>query len=218
MKTDCVLEHITDITDVLKAHNEQGRGVFFVVNHGGHEDGDIDRINAHFCEMDDIPLEEQLKRVWDFPLEPSLIVKTRKSLHCYCLMENADIQRFRIVQKKLIAQFGADPACVNESRVFRLPGYYHCKEEPLLVECIKFNPEKRYTQEQLEAVLPEFPDEHTPGRPGAPGGPVEPMRDRGKQKGLVLVGRNCAYTALQEERKDAQGAGLVRHDHKPRRL
>lgn len=83
-KIDCYLEHFADVADTLKTHNDQGRGVFFTVNYGGHEDSDITRVNAQFCEMDDIPLEEQLARVQAFPLEPSLIVKTRKSLHCYC--------------------------------------------------------------------------------------------------------------------------------------
>jgi len=199
MKTESILEHITDITDNLKAHNEKGRGIYFVVNHGGHEDSAINRINAHFCEMDDVPLEEQLKRVWDFPLEPSLIVKTRKSLHCYWLMQHAEVSRFRHIQKKLIAHFNADPACVNESRVFRLPGYYHCKEEPLLVECIKFSPEKRYTQEQLETVLPDLPEENRAGMSAAPDSPV---RDRGTQKGLVLVGRACSF--IQHCKKNAK--------------
>jgi hypothetical protein len=49
-----------------------------------------------------------------------------------------------------------------DERVFRLPGFYHCKEEPIMVECIKFNPELRYTQEQLETVLPDIPDEPAP--------------------------------------------------------
>lgn len=58
-----------------------------------------------------------------------------------------------------MAQFGGDPACINESRVFRLPGFYHCKAEPVMVECVKFNPELRYTQAELEAHLPQIPDE-----------------------------------------------------------
>ncbi len=150
-KLECTLEGYSDIAETLRLHNEQNRGVYFVINFGGHEDADIVRINAQFMEMDDLPLEEQLVKIQAFPLEPSLIVKTRKSLHCYWLMTNAKKEKFRYIQKQLIAHFGADSACINESRVFRLPGFFHCKEEPILVECIKYNPELRYTQEQLEA-------------------------------------------------------------------
>jgi len=139
-KLECVLENFSDIYDTLKAHNDQGRGVYFVVNFGGHEDESITRINAQFMECDNLPLEEQLAKIQAFPLEPSLIVKTRKSLHCYWLIKNGDMSAFRRVQRKLIAYFVSDPACVNESRVFRLPGFYHHKEEPVLVETLKFNP------------------------------------------------------------------------------
>jgi putative DNA primase/helicase len=189
-KISCVLEGFSDVVDELRNHNERGRGVFFVINHGGHEDAQITRINAQFAEMDDISLEEQLKKIQQFPLEPSMIVKTRKSLHCYWLIKNANVGKFRHIQKRLIAQFGADAACINESRVFRLPGFMHCKEEPLLVECVKFNPELRYTQEQLEAVLPEIPDEP------APTGFTQtnkPKLEHGTQKGLPLVGRRCDF-------------------------
>ncbi|WP_228725095.1 phage/plasmid primase, P4 family [Caproicibacter fermentans] len=189
--------HFDKIVDTLKAHNEQNRGIYFVINYGGHEDSEITRINAQFMECDNISLEEQLAKIQAFPLEASLIVRTRKSLHCYWLMKNAKAERFRAIQKRLIAYFGADPACVNESRVFRLPGFLHCKEEPVLVECIKFNPELRYTQKELEAVLPELPEESEPPRAAS-----SPIKDRGTQKGLVLMGRRCAF--IQHCKRDAK--------------
>ncbi|MDR2712255.1 MAG: RepB family DNA primase [Clostridiales bacterium] len=156
-KLECTLEGFSDIADSLRLHNKQQRGVYFVINYGGHEDADISRINAQFMEMDNLPLEEQLAKIQAFQLEPSLIVKTRKSLHCYWLVKNAKKDNFRHIQKQLVAYFGSDPACINESRVFRLPGFYHHKEDAILVECIKFNPELRYTQDQLGAALPEIP-------------------------------------------------------------
>jgi len=45
--------------------------------------------------------------------------------------------------------------CQNESRCMRIPGFYHSKQEPVMVECIKFNPELRYTQQDLQAILPQ---------------------------------------------------------------
>ncbi|MCL1874030.1 MAG: phage/plasmid primase, P4 family [Clostridiales bacterium] len=180
----------------LKEHNNQNRGIFFVVNYGGHEDNQIKRVNAQFVEMDDTTLEEQLARVQGFPLEPSLIVKTRKSLHCYWLMKDASVERFRHIQKQLVAQFSGDPNCINESRVFRLPGFMHCKEEPLMVESIKFNPEIRYTQGQLSETLPEVPYEPVPA------GSREPIREKGTQKGLVITGKRCLF--LQHCKRNAK--------------
>jgi len=186
-KERCKLEEFSAILERLIEHNRHNRGIFCVVNKGGDEDSQIDRINAHFMECDNLPLEEQLEKIRAFPLEPSLIVKTRKSLHCYWLMKDADVSRFRHIQKQLIAHFGADPACVNESRVLRVPGFYHCKEEPVLVECIKYNPELRYSQAQLEKYLPTIPlSESDPPKNGA-------ALKRGTQKGLMIVGHKCEF-------------------------
>jgi putative DNA primase/helicase len=151
-KLETTVGQIDKMMKTLNKHNAKNRGIYFVVNYGGHEDIDISRINAQFVECDDLSFGEQMEIIKAFPLEPSLIVKTRKSLHTYWLVKDADVSSFRRVQKRLIAQFQGDKSCVNESRVLRLPGFYHCKGEPVMVECVKFNPELRYTQAELEAV------------------------------------------------------------------
>ncbi|MDU2660551.1 MAG: phage/plasmid primase, P4 family [Clostridioides difficile] len=138
---------------VLMAHNEANRGIFFVVNSGGNSDRKINKINAQFFECDTLSLEEQLDNISKFPLEPSIIVQTKKSLHVYFLIKNGKVEKFRDIQKKLAKHFNGDGSCINESRVMRVPGFYHCKEEPVRVKCIKFNPNLFYTQEDLEREL-----------------------------------------------------------------
>ncbi len=189
-KLECQLGAFSDINEALERHNKADRGVFFVVNSGGHEDEAINRINAQFVEMDNCSFEEQLQKVQSFPLEPSIIVKTQKSLHCYCLMKSsAKVEKFRHIQRQLVKQFSGDPKCINESRVMRIPGFYHCKGDPVLVQCIKFNPELRYTQEQLSAKLPDIPKEESYQKR------VEStdIKERGQQKGLSLMGRKCPF-------------------------
>ncbi|HFD2049803.1 phage/plasmid primase, P4 family [Clostridium perfringens] len=138
---------------VLMAHNEANRGIFFVVNSGGNSDRKINKINAQFFECDTLSLEDQLENISKFPLEPSIIVQTKKSLHVYFLIKNGKVEKFRDIQKKLAKHFNGDGSCINESRVMRVPGFYHCKEEPVRVKCIKFNPKLFYTQEDLEKEL-----------------------------------------------------------------
>lgn len=186
-KLESASGRFTGMHKTMDVHNQQNRGVFFVVNYGGHEDPQIKRINAQFVEMDDIPPEEQLEKVKAFPLEPSLIVKTRRSLHCYWLMKDAEVPRFRHIQRQLVAHFSGDGACINLSRVMRIPGFLHCKEEPISVECIKFNPEIRYTQDQLAEHLPDVAYEQEPGTA------TSSIRNRGTQKGLVSSGKRCAF-------------------------
>ena len=182
-KLESAAGKIGGIVEQLQKHNKQGRGIYFVVNYGGHEDVDITRINAQFVECDSLSFDEQMAQIEAFSLPPSLIVKTAKSLHCYWLMKSARVDDFRHVQKRLVAQFHGDPACINESRVFRLPGFYHCKGEPIMVECVKFAPELRYAQAELAAALPEVPDDVAVNAPA----PV------GSRKGLALVGRRCLF-------------------------
>lgn len=188
-KLECEVGKISTIVDTLQKHNKKSRGIFFVVNYGGHEDTDITRINAQFVECDSLGFDEQLAAINAFPLPPSLIVKTQKSLHSYWLMKDAKddlesrVLSFRRVQKRLIAQFNGDKTCINESRVLRVPGFYHCKGEPILVTCIKFNPELRYTQSELEAVLPAITDEPHAAAP----------LPKGTRKGLALVGKRCLF-------------------------
>ena len=189
-KLECTLEDFHGTEETLKRHNDADRGVFFVVNSGGHDDADINRINAQFVEMDDLSFEEQLENVNAFKFPPSIIVKTAKSLHCYWLMKsNADVKRFRHIQKQLVKYFSGDSKCVNESRVLRIPGFYHRKGEPILVQCIKFNPEIRYTQDQLAAELPVIPDEPEHVKPAENAS----ASDKGHQRGLSLVGRKCPF-------------------------
>jgi len=179
--------YFDSIYETLLKHNIEERGIFYVVNYGGNSDADITRINAQFVENDDLPLKEQLAVIKAFPLEPSLIVRTQKSLHTYWLIKDGDVKKFRRIQRGLIAHFNADPKCENESRVFRLPGFHHYKHDPVMVEVIKFNPELRYTQKQLEVVLPEVPEDN-------PSTPTKPAStDRGNQLGIKTVGLRCHF-------------------------
>ena len=195
-KLECECGKYMGIEDTLKKHNSQNRGIFFVVNYGGQDDEAISRINAQFFEMDSGTFEEQQKKVDTFPLPPSMIIKTQKSLHVYYFLDGtAKVERFRSIQKQLVKQFDGDPVCVNESRVMRLPGFYHCKKEPVMVECISFHPERKYTQDQLSDALPVL-DEN----------PIE--KKNGSGKGLDIVMRSCDF--LQHCRDDA--ASLSEHD------
>ncbi|MBQ7574011.1 MAG: DUF927 domain-containing protein [Clostridia bacterium] len=179
------LSNIQNLFPALKQHNEKHRGVFFVVNSGGHRDNEITRVNAQFVEMDTGSFGEQQAKIDSFKLKPSIIVRTKKSLHCYWLINNGDIKQFRDIQLRLVKQFDGDSMCQNESRCMRLPGFYHSKQEPVMVECIKFKPEIKYTQAELSKMLPKV---QMPEHDGA---------SRTEFKGVVGSGQRlmdkCAY-------------------------
>lgn len=184
-KLSCKCAEYKSIEPELKRHNSLGRGVFYVVNSGGQTDDSITRINAQFVEMDHGTFEEQWKKVDAFKLPPSMVIQTRKSLHVYWFVDkSANVSSFREIQKRLVKHFNGDPACVNESRVMRLPGFNHCKTDtPVMVTCVCFHPERRYTQEQLSDVLPMLGE-----------GAAMPIERRsGTEKGVDIVMRSCLF-------------------------
>lgn len=187
-KLTCECGKYETIEEDLKRHNSMNRAISFVVNYGGHDDGSITRINAQFVEMDNCSFEEQQKKIDAFPLPPSMIIKTQKSLHVYWFMDkSAEVSRFRGIQKALVKHFDGDPMCVNESRAMRLPGFMHCKKEiPVEVTCICFHPERKYSQDQLAEALPEISSM-----------PLEtqqtPPSTDGNEKGLQIVMSACDF-------------------------
>jgi putative DNA primase/helicase len=200
LKLECDVGKFPQLTETLQKHNSENRGIFFVVNTGGNNDNEITRINAQFVESDEGTFEEQWARIEAFPIQPSLVVKTRKSLHCYWLVKNAEVGKFRRIQKQLVAQFNGDPNCVNESRVLRIPGFYHCKREPVMVEVVEFHPERRYTQFELSETLPKIAEENEQSSPH--------YNTSGTRKGMAQVGKRCDFMQYCKANAAALPEGL----------
>jgi len=155
------LEDVGDDTTAaeLGGWNRSG-GVYFVVNAGGNRDKRIKTYVAAFVENDVLSVEEQHKRLDSAPLPPSIRVETRKSVHAYWLLTpGCSKDDWKQVQCRLIAYFDGDPAIKNASRVMRVPGFDHLKlvdgvlqRKP--VECVEFEPERRYSIEELLKAFP----------------------------------------------------------------
>lgn len=138
--------------------NANNYGMYFAVN-GGHSKNAVRENSfprAQFSEIDDQSFEEQTELINSFPLSPSIIVKTKKSLHCYWLIDDGNFTRWVDIQERLIKWFHSDGKIKDESRVMRIPGFFHCKDKNNKAFCdlVKFDPNIRYTQDQLLEVLP----------------------------------------------------------------
>ncbi|MGI8542155.1 MAG: DUF3987 domain-containing protein [Aridibacter sp.] len=139
------------------------RGIYFVVNSGGDTDEQINRFNAIFVENDEKTLAEQNRALDKCPIPTSIRVETKKSIHAYWLLnENCSADIWSDLQQRLIGYFDGDPVIKNPSRVMRLPFFQHLTYNPnvtgnyehKLVEVKQFNPEIRYSIEQLQAAFP----------------------------------------------------------------
>lgn len=136
-------------------------GVHISIN-SAHRDKDVTKVYAQFFEVDDKSLEEQWKLIEGLKLEPSIIVKTRKSYHVYFLIRDGKIKRFREIQERLAYTFGGDMQKRSESTCMRIPGFYHNKKEPVAVKLIKCSPNLTYTQDELVKGLSLL---RVPGKP-----------------------------------------------------
>jgi P4 family phage/plasmid primase-like protien len=158
-------------------HENQSRGIYFVVNSGGSDDQSITRYNAFFAEIDDRSIEEQHRLYDTCPLPPSIRVETKKSVHAYWLIDgDATRHEWKDIQARLIAFFNSDRTIRNESRVLRLPGFNHISldrsgvRQYKAVEIAAFHPERRYTVEQMQRAFPEVPES---SRVNTPDGLIE---------------------------------------------
>ena len=111
---------------------EEGRGVYVVINNGGDTDSSITDCKAFFYEHDDIPKSEQLD-LWQklgLPL-PSIRVDTGgKSIHNYWILKKAiDPKTWKPIQERLLDYADADRSLKNPSRVMRLPGTHYMHKD-----------------------------------------------------------------------------------------
>lgn len=145
----------------LESLNET-HGLYFVVNEGGDSDADITRFAACFVESDTASISEQHSRLDAAPFLPSIRVETKKSVHAYFLIDGGcTAEEWRDVQRRLIAYFDGDRNIRNPSRVMRLPFFDHLSVsadsseiERKPVALVEFQPERRYTLEQMCDAFP----------------------------------------------------------------
>lgn len=144
---------------LIEQWQQEGRGIYIVINDGGDKDSDITHCRAIFCEWDNRPVEWQVT-AWkelDLP-EPSLQVATGgKSIHNYWIFAEAlSPDRWLPLQARLLEYTQADQTTRNLSRVLRLPGTFYADGSGALIDKVSIihNSEKYYTYDQLDSAIP----------------------------------------------------------------
>ena len=145
-------------TTVEEWQNE-GRGVYAVINDGGDTDSEITQCRAVFCEWDDRPKEWQVDAWKDLGLpEPTIQVDTGgKSIHNYWVFaEPISVDDWKSLQTRLLDHADADRSLKNPSRVMRLPGTFHIDGDgnPGGLTTIIHTSDSYYTVRDIEKGLP----------------------------------------------------------------
>ena len=147
-----------ELKDELVSLNNKGAGIFVTINKTngeGRTKKDIEALRACFFDKDDGAIMSP------FPSPPTMLVKTAAGYHgYYCFNSIMDantenVNKFRLMQQRLADFFVSDKSVKDESRVLRLPGFYHIKDvnNPTLIETVTIN-EEYYSLPELEDLFP----------------------------------------------------------------
>ena len=146
----------------IEKYQREGRGVYFVINGGGHKNEDVVSGRAIFIEHDDLPKELQLN-LWqtlELP-KPTFQVDTGgKSIHSYWVFEQPiSTEQWCPLQKDLLEFADADRSIKNPARVMRLAGAWHISMNELgkpvynQSQLVSSSGHK-YSYEQLRTAIP----------------------------------------------------------------
>ncbi len=134
----------TQYKETLLRENEQGAGIFVTVNKTdgkGRKVENIIGIRAVFVDLDGSPLDPILSA----PLSPHMIIESSPHrYHAYWIVEGIKLEQFSLIQKYLSSRFQGDTQVHDLSRVMRLPGFFHQKQETFLTKIIQESGEQPF--------------------------------------------------------------------------
>lgn len=136
--------------------NEKGAGIFFSPNgfskFSGRKEKDCDIINYWFVDIEGYPKPEQLKKIRESKLQPSILIETKNGYHAYWKIKGTASYWHKVIDN-LIEFFGSDLAISSLNEVLRFPGFFHKKAEAFLIKPIQVN-ENEYSEEEMLKAFP----------------------------------------------------------------
>jgi hypothetical protein len=156
VKPQKYLGKIDDYSQRLSYQNQQGAGIFWVVNPTdgkGQTDSNIIGVRALFLDLDGAPLDPVLRT----QALPHVILETSPGKHhAYWLITSGfPVSEFSRYQKALARRFNGDVAISNPSRVMRIPGFFHMKDRdnPFMSRSVSMIEQMPYDPQDLIEAL-----------------------------------------------------------------
>ncbi|MCL1893617.1 MAG: hypothetical protein FWG02_05200 [Holophagaceae bacterium] len=165
---------------VLGHFNAQGAAICKSANPTdgkGRGFANVTEIVVYFADLDDKYATKPFN-IDELPLKPSCVVKTKNGWHIYLVLKTPVIvepwlideyhRELKAIQR-VLEPFGADPTVCQINRVLRVPGYYHRKTTPALVELESITDQK-YTRDEIREAfdIRELPSLFEPESPPMP--------------------------------------------------
>lgn len=137
----------------LEQFNEQGAGVFVMVNRGdgrARKNSNVVAVRAIFLDLDGAPLEPVLKA----PIAPAIVCESSPGkYHAYWPVRDMPLADFRGAQRALATCYGGDPVVSDLARVMRMPGHMHRKGEPFRSRLLHCDPVQPWPWTELAEAL-----------------------------------------------------------------
>lgn len=130
---------LSQCASTLAQLNQQGAGVFFMVNQGdqkGRKKENVVRVRALFVDLDGARREP----VMSSSVKPHITVESSPGrYHAYWLVKDCPLDQFTHLQAALAAKFNSDPVVKDLPRVMRLPGFFHQKNGAFMTRILSEN-------------------------------------------------------------------------------
>jgi len=89
------------------------------------------------------------------PLQTHLVVQSSPNkYHLYWLVNDVALSDFGTLQQALAEHYGTDPSVKDLPRVMRLPGFYHRKGEPVMVQLLEARDHASYNPADIFSAWP----------------------------------------------------------------
>lgn len=130
---------IEEMWSILCQYNNDGYGVFCNINTMdgvGKEMSNVAHIRAHVIDLDDpLTAEVSFKQAVAHNPSPQFYVQSSPGkYHIYWVVEPyAGNEYYTIHQRKLAQLFNSDKSIIDAARVMRVPGFFHQKNDPVMV-------------------------------------------------------------------------------------
>ena len=154
---------LKDAWPMIINKNNSGCGIFVTVNktdqpakNGKSKNGDITGIRAVWRDVDKAPSRNP-------ELMPTFkVITSGGKWHDYWIVgsDEIDFQEWDSVMSIMASEYGADKSAIDLSRVLRLPGTYHLKNEPVLVELKTGCRKSPFTWEEIKKAIALVPSKN----------------------------------------------------------
>lgn len=131
---------IAELWHTLCEWNNAGYGIFTMVNASdgiGRKLDNIASCRVALLDLDGVSAPADYSRaVQQIPAPAFAVESSPSKYHVYWSVNPYnDAARYSSIQRKLRTKFSGDPKISDPTRVMRVPGFYHLKDEPYLTHC-----------------------------------------------------------------------------------